>query len=274
MGLLIIDESKCKKDGICASDCTPAIIRLNGSDAFPHVRPEDEAACTLCGHCVAACPHGALNHSRIPAEGCLPIQDDQVITHDQAVQFLRSRRSIRRFKDRAVERDKISRLIEIARYAPSSGNSQRVEWAVFTDRKQMREFAEMTVDCLRKVVQENFPAVVPSYLPRIVAAWDAGNDSVLRNAPVLIVASAPEEVANGMADVVLCLSYLDLAAPSMGLGTCWCGLVQRGLRQWPPLREAIGLPEGHTHHFPIMLGYPQIKYHRLPERKPPKIVWK
>ena len=274
MGLLVIDESKCKKDGVCVSECPAAIIRLKGSDACPHVRPEDEAACILCGHCVAACPHGALNHSRIPAEGCPSIQEGLMITHEQAVQFLRSRRSIRRFKDRAVERHKISRLIEIARYAPSSGNSQPVEWAVFTDRKKMRLFSELTMDCLRKIVQESPPAAVPSYLPRIVAAWDAGNDSVLRNAPVLIVASAPKELPNGMVDVALCLSYLDLAAPTMGLGTCWCGLVQRGLLDWPPLREAIGLPEGHTSHFPIMLGYPQITYHRLPERKKPKIVWK
>jgi hypothetical protein len=29
----------------------------------------------------------------------------------------------------------------------------------------------------------------------------------------------------------------------------------------------------YPHHYPMMLGYPKFKYHRLPERKPPKIAW-
>jgi hypothetical protein len=43
---------------------------------------------------------------------------------------------------------------------------------------------------------------------------------------------------------------------------------------WPPLQKAIGLPEDHTHHYPMMLGYPKAKYFRLPQRKEPKITWK
>jgi nitroreductase len=42
---------------------------------------------------------------------------------------------------------------------------------------------------------------------------------------VLVVASAPKEATNGMVDVTLALSYLDLLAPTMGLGTCWAGLL-------------------------------------------------
>jgi ferredoxin len=69
-------------------------------------------------------------------------------------------------------------------------------------------------------------------------------------------------------------SYPELAAPSMGLGTCWAGLLQGALLGWPPLQKAIGLPEDHSHHYPMMLGYPKAKYFRLPQRKPPKITWK
>ncbi|NQU15958.1 MAG: 4Fe-4S binding protein [Desulfobacteraceae bacterium] len=35
MGLLIIDENKCKKDGICASECPMAIIKLKDDESFP-----------------------------------------------------------------------------------------------------------------------------------------------------------------------------------------------------------------------------------------------
>jgi hypothetical protein len=60
----------------------------------------------------------------------------------------------------------------------------------------------------------------------------------------------------------------------MGLGTCWAGLLKGALLGWPPLQKAIGLPEDHTHHYPMMLGYPKAKYFRMPQRKQPKITWK
>jgi nitroreductase len=202
------------------------------------------------------------------------VRSELLINQEQAVQFLRSRRSVRRFQNKSVEKEKILRLIELARYAPSSGNTQLVRWLVFTDKDQIKEFSRMTVDCLREMLRNGRRSAIPPYIARIVSAWDAGHDGVSRDAPVVIVASAPGKALHGMADLILSMSYLDLAAPTLGLGTCWSGLFQRGLLEWPPLREAMGLPEGHTHHFPIMLGYPKIKYHRLPERKPPIINWR
>jgi nitroreductase len=66
------------------------------------------------------------------------------ISEEQAVQFLRSRRSIRAFiKDRPVEKETIKKLIEIARYAPTGGNSQMVEWTVFTDKAKMKELSRL-----------------------------------------------------------------------------------------------------------------------------------
>ena len=66
-----------------------------------------------------------------------------MIDEAKAVQFLRSRRSIRLFKDKPVEKEKIQGLIEIARYAPTAGNSQLVEWLVFSDRNTVKEFAKL-----------------------------------------------------------------------------------------------------------------------------------
>lgn len=188
---------------------------------------------------------------------------------------MRSRRSIRLYRDKTVEKEKIQRLIEIARYAPTSGNSQLVEWLVLSDRSEIRKLAGLTAEWLRRLLQKN-PGLAAArpYMPRIVTAWDAGNDSVLRNAPVLVVASAPMEAVNGMVDLALALSYLDLLAPTMGLGTCWAGLLQGALLGSPPIKETLGIPKEYPHHYPMMLGYPKVKHYRLPERKPPKITFK
>lgn len=273
MGLLTIDASKCKKDGICAGECPTAIIKLKDKDSLPEMVPGGKAFCLVCGHCVAVCPHGALNHSQVNLEDCAPIDKGLGITEGQAVQFLRSRRSIRFFKDKPVEKDKIQRLIEIGRYAPTASNSQLVEWMVFTDPAKIKEMAQLTVDWMRSVIKDNPQSPQASYLPMIIAAWDFGYDAVLRGAPALVIASAPKEATNGMVDLTLALSYFELAAPTLGVGTCWAGLLQGALLSHPPIKEAVGLPEGYPHHYPMMVGYPKAKYHRLPERKAPKITW-
>lgn len=273
MGQLIVDEQRCKKDGICASECPLAIITLNDGNGFPELVPGGEQMCLACGHCVAVCPQGALSHDHVPVEACPAVDKDLVIDENQAVQFLRSRRSIRFFKDRSPDRATLQRLVEIARYAPTAGNGQRVEWIILTDRSRIRELAGMTVDWMRAILEKSPKSAAP-YMPAIVGAWDMGFDAVLRDAPVLVVASAPGKDSNGMVDVTLALSYFELAAPKLGLGTCWAGLLEGALLSSEQLREGLGLPSGHPHHYPMMVGYPRSRYYRLPERKPPAITWK
>ena len=273
MGLLRVDTNTCKKDGFCIQECPFGIIGLEGDNGFPDINPGGEVLCSSCGHCVAVCPHGALSHERVPIEDSPLIQKNLTINEEQAVQFLRSRRSIRFYEDKPVEREKIQRLIEVARYAPTAGNRQLVEWLVMSDKSVLNRLTGITIDWLRKLLNDN-PGLAKIYPPfqSILAQWDSGSDSILRNAPVLVIASAPKEATNGMVDVTLALSYLDLLAPTMGLGSCWAGLLQGALLSLPSLKEIAGIPEPHSHHYPMMLGYPKVKgYFRLPERKPPKI---
>ncbi|MGD0230952.1 MAG: nitroreductase family protein [Syntrophorhabdales bacterium] len=275
MQLVQIDKEKCTKDGMCLGECSPAIIERSRADGYPEVATGNEEACLLCGHCVAVCPEGAITHRGIPIEDSPPIIRDLTIGEQQAVQFLRSRRSIRLYEERAVEKEKILRLIEVARYAPSAGNAQSVEWLVLEDRSEIRKIAGLTVEWIRGFLKKD-PGlgIARPYLPRAVTAWESGRDPVLRGAPVVIVASAPAEAANGLVDLTLALSYLDLLAPTIGLGTCWAGLLEGALLSSPSLREIVGIPEGHPHHYPMMLGYPKAKYYRLPARKPPRITFR
>lgn len=272
MGLISIDTGKCNRDGFCVRDCPTAIIALP-ENGFPVIAPGKEGSCLECGHCVAVCPFGALSHARIPIDKSPAVRDGLCLSEEQAAQFLRSRRSVRRFLDRPVEKEKIRRLIEIARYAPTGGNSQTVEWLVMDDKSRIKEISALAVEWLRKIVKNPQVVAASPYLPLTVAAWDAGFDSVLRGAPVLITAMAPGEAMNGMVDLTLALSYLDLFATPMKLGTCWAGLLQGALLNSPAVKAAVGIPETHPHHYPIMVGYPEPKYFRLPERRAPKIAF-
>ncbi len=203
-----------------------------------------------------------------------PIRKEDAVTHEQAVQFLRTRRSTRFFKDKPVEKERFQQLIDIARYAPTASNAQSVEWIVINDRDRIRGFAEETIGWMRKVLEKDPQLASAPYMPILVAAWDMGIDAVLRGAPGLVIARAPKTDPNGMVDITLALSYLELAAPSLGLGTCWAGLLQGALLSHAPLKLAVGIPEGFPHHYPLMIGYSKARYYRLPERKNPPITWR
>ncbi len=271
MGLLIVDKSKCKKDGVCVQECPTAVIRFGKQDGFPEIPAG--GVCLACGHCVAVCPQNALDHQLVPVAESPAIREDLVINEQQAVQFLRSRRSIRKFQNKPIEREKIQKLIEVARYAPTAGNSQLLEWRVITDKSQIQKIAAQTIEWIRQVIKDPKTAATAPYFPMIVAAWDMGFDSVLRNAPAVVVASAPKEAMNGTVDLTLALSYFELIAPVLGLGTCWAGLLQGAMLNSPVVKAAVGIPEDHPHHYPMMLGYADVKYRRLPQRKAPKIVF-
>jgi len=269
--LLTIDPDKCNRDGICVAECPARIIRQTRKDAVPAVIEGGEESCIACGHCVAVCPEGALSHRAVPLSACPPLDGTENIPHTQARRFLRARRSVRVFKNKPVARADIARLIDVARYAPTASNAQLLEWTVIADAGKIRELAEMAVAWMRQAVgtAPDHPRMI--YLSRFVAAWDAGTDSILRGAPVLVTASAPKEDLNGMVDLTLALSYLELAAPTLGLGTCWAGLLQGAMLGSPALKAAVGIPEDHPHHYPMMLGYPAFRYYRLPERKAAKV---
>jgi nitroreductase/NAD-dependent dihydropyrimidine dehydrogenase PreA subunit len=273
MGLLIVDEEKCKKDGLCVRECPMVIIRLKDGKGFPEMVPGGEAVCNNCGHCVAVCPHGAMSHKNVPIEESPLIESNLDITEEQCVQFLRSRRSIRLFKKAPVEREKVARLVEIARFAPTGGNSQPVEWIVITEAETIRDVGRLTIDWMKALIRK-VPQMLPPYFPIIVKAWEMGHDAVTHGAPCLIIASAPQAAVTGMVDVTLALCYLDLAAPRLGLGTCWAGLVEGALQSSADLRNLVGLPEDNTHHYAMLMGYPVTRYYRMPQRKAPKITWR
>jgi nitroreductase/NAD-dependent dihydropyrimidine dehydrogenase PreA subunit len=274
MGFMKVDETKCKRDGICAAECPRRVIELKGQESFPTVAAENEYYCMMCGHCVAVCPHGAVSLEKIPIETCPEIQKDLLPSLEQTRHFLRSRRSIRVYKDEEVDRQTIQQLIEIARYAPTASNSQTLHWTVITGRERLSELSEMAVDWMRRVIAAQPKSPLATYFAPVVSGWDNGYDGILRTAPNLILASAPKEASNGLVDCAIALTYLELAALAMGLGTCWAGLLQAAMLNTPALVQKIGLPEGHTAHYPMMIGYPKFKYYRLPERNRPTIHWK
>ncbi|RJP88125.1 MAG: hypothetical protein C4518_11280 [Desulfobacteraceae bacterium] len=111
------------------------------------------------------------------------------------------------------------------------------------------------------------------HMELVVGAWDFGVDVVCRDAPHLVIAHGLAADATAQSACTIALTYLELAAPSLGLGTCWGGFFGAAAMFWPPLQEALALPKGHVCYGTAMVGRPKFKYHRLPARNTPKVTW-
>ncbi len=142
------------------------------------------------------------------------------------------------------------------------------------NREELRRLAGIVIDWMHWMVAQMPEAAQALHLGRTLERWNAGHDVILRGAPVLIIAHAEKENRMAPTTCTIALTYLELAATSMGLGGCWAGYFNAAATLFPPMIEALGLPEGHQCYGAMMVGYPRFNYHRLPTRKTPEILWR
>jgi nitroreductase/NAD-dependent dihydropyrimidine dehydrogenase PreA subunit len=274
MSLLTVDQEKCKRDGICSEACPMGIIEFKDKDAFPSLIDGGNKLCIRCGHCVAVCPHGAMSHAIMKPEECQSVNVDWLFGPEQVEHFLRYRRSIRNYKNKQVEQETLTQLINVARFAPSAHNFQPVKWLVIYEKDEVQRMAGCVIDWMRHLIKENSPLVASMHLNRVVSFWEKGNDLICRNAPHVIVAHAHKDDRTAPAACTIALTYLELAAPSFDLGTCWAGYFNAAATLWPPMQQELGFPEGNVNFGAMMIGYPKFKYHRLPLRNDAEIIWR
>ncbi|MDH5525045.1 MAG: nitroreductase family protein [Desulfobulbaceae bacterium] len=266
MSLITIDKTKCKKDGICAGECPFSLIVDNKEDGFPELRPAAAKLCIRCGHCLAVCPHQALTFDQTSPADCLNTNRKTLPSPEATRQLLMERRSIRTYRNKPVDREILSQIIDASRWAPSAKNMQPVNWLIIENPEEVKRLSGHVVEYLKEV----------KAYPGLIRAWDNGRDMVLRGAPHLAVAHASAAKSlHPEIDSTIALTYFDLAAASHGVGTCWAGILMGAADLgYQPLLDALNLPEGHKVYGALMVGYPKFKYFRIPPRREPIVTWR
>jgi nitroreductase/NAD-dependent dihydropyrimidine dehydrogenase PreA subunit len=273
MSLIMIDQEKCKRDGFCIRECPGQIINIE-EDSFPAIAEGMEEFCINCGHCVAVCPHDALTLTTMPLAQCPEIDKKLHPRAQQIKQSLTARRSVRRFKKKIVSHELLENLLDVARYAPTGSNKQQVHWMIFENPEEVRRLASLVIDWVRIMLPQTQDEYFTKRMNRIIAAWERGSDRVLRGAPHLVVVHSPADIPYALVDSTIALTYLELYAYSLGLGTCWAGYFTTAASLHTPLAAALNMPAGHVCHGAVMLGYPQYKYRRIPLRNAPLVTWR
>lgn len=269
MTVLTVKQEACTKCGLCEQICPMGVISLESTG------PEEihSERCISCGHCTAICPQGALDNSCSPkveeALTAVPVVDSQM-----AEQFLRARRSIRHYQSKPVAQDTIRQVLEVARMAPTGGNTQGVAYHVVSQPQVLSAIVEAVITWMEQELAKGAPSAV--YYGGLVKYYRrTGRDLIFRGAPHLIIATANKKMGGlGRDNCHFALAYAELFAPTLGLGSCWAGFFEMcAATGYQPLYDILALPEEHVIGGAIMLGYPRHSFQRLVSRKPLQISW-
>ncbi|WP_371381025.1 nitroreductase family protein [Sporomusa aerivorans] len=268
-----VDQEKCTRCGVCATVC-PGVLGMG--DNGPRIIRD---LCVSCGQCVAVCPTGALDNENTPlarqqASPAMPAIDETA-----AARFLRARRSIRNYEQKNVQREKLIKLLDIARMAPTACNSQGIVYHVVDQPDTLKQIAAAVIDWTEAELGGNPMLATAKYAPHLTMMVEiyrqTGEDVVLRSAPCLIVALSDKNAfAVGRDNTYIAFAYAQLLATSMGLGTCWAGLFEYcAAAGYEPLLKLLNLPQNMQITSGMMVGYPQFTYKRLVDRDSLQVTW-
>ena len=183
--------------------------------------------------------------------------------YDRLLELIRSRRSIRRFTDRAVSREDLVRLLEAARWAPSNHNRQPWHFLIIEDRQQLHQLAEaVRRDLIAKT--KSLPEAAGGYFhefidyatffaeaPMLVVALHKRPVSL--SAAVLAGLRNPELVSCEPLSAAMAVQNLLLAAQALGLGAC---VLTGPLLVPEALTRTLALPPGYDLACLVAVGYP------------------
>jgi nitroreductase len=144
---------------------------------------------------------------------------------------IKTRRSIRAYKDKPIEDEKLEAVLEAGRLAPSASNLQEWKYVVVKD-KALRHKLVGAANGQRFVGQA----------PAVIVACAVQTDHVM-----------PCGELSYPIDVAISVDHITLAAVEQGLGTCWIGAFKQ-----EEVKKLLGIPEDVRVVVLLPIGYPDV----------------
>jgi nitroreductase len=195
------------------------------------------------------------------------------------------RTSIRRWKPVPVEKEKIEKVLEAGRRAPSWGNTQPWRFIVVQDKAKIEEIAKaaggqphinapvLIVCCgsINDFSRKQHREALKQLRDAGVTDWtdEFLDDVVLKSeafAPYLL--GEPVMTVKAGEQVMIAVAYMTLEAVNQGLGTCWVGAITP-----KDVHKVMKLPDSIFVHTLLPLGYPGEDPKPRPRKDISKIVF-
>lgn len=171
------------------------------------------------------------------------------------LELFKKRQSQRAYKDTPVEPEKIERILEAARLAPSACNAQPWKFIVVDDPELKNQIADATSAKLLGMNHWTKQAPVHIVIVEESANISSNVGSVIkrRHFPIM--------------DIGIAASHISLQAAYEGLGTCFIGWFNE-----KRVKKLLNIPTGKRPQLIITLGYPDSEIREKIRKDKTKIV--
>ncbi len=280
-GIISIEVTKCNGCGLCVEVCGDEDFVIENGKA--KASGPAHFGCFACGHCMAICPKDAIRIEgrEFSSDAIFNLSPkEEIADYESLNNLLQKRRSIRKFKDKAVEESVIEKIIESASTAPMGIPPWDVHLLVLNGKDKVREFSGdfckvckdmkmMTSPVVLSVLKlfmnkhthKFFKEFLTPMLKKYVEAYEKGEDYVTYDAPLAIYFYGTPLA--DPADTVIAATYAMIAAESLGLGTCMLGAIHPMIQNGPSgrrFREKFGIKYKSKEGLVVIFGYPKVKF--------------
>jgi ferredoxin len=276
-----INEELCTGCGLCVSVCKDFGIEIENGKVRETIHPL--FGCIGCGHCMAICQSSAIEifgRTLSPDDLFDMPGKEKTAAYEQLLSLLQGRRSIREFKEIAVDDELIKKILDAARTAPMGLPPSDVNVLVLNTKAKVRAFAEDFCSYL-----EDMKWIVSNWFLFLMRPfWGKANDEMFRKFIKPLIHIYTDNFRNGInlvnydapllmyfygspytdpADPIVTATYSMIAAESLGLGTCMIGgvhpFIQRG-RKAKEFRKKQGIKFASREGLIVIFGYPEVEY--------------
>ena len=171
------------------------------------------------------------------------------------LELVQSRQSDRAYLDKPVEKEKIERILEAARLAPSACNAQPWKFVVVTDSEKRMQIADTTASKLLSMNHFTKQAPVQLALVEENANFTSSVGGMLTNKHYPHI------------DLGIVASHICLAAADEGLGSCMIGWCDE-----KKVRKVLDIPGNKRVMLVILLGYSAQKLREKKRKSKEEIV--
>ena len=254
--------------------------------------PERESICLECGQCMAVCSTDAIKISKYTYEDNFIKLPENTVDYQKYIYFIATRRSIRNFKNKPVEKELIEKMLNSLDYAPYGAEPNKVEITIINNRKKIEKILPLTEKFLDNVVKwvdnpiisriikskkglETFNTLKNHLYPmsKLENYKLKYGDRITRGAPAIVVFHADKRAEEHTNNSLIYATYMIFALHSLGLGGTINGIIPAAINKVKQIKQKFNIPEQHEAVISIMFGYPKYKYQKTLKREHKKVNW-
>lgn len=164
---------------------------------------------------------------------------------NEVLENIKTRRSIRKFKEKKVERELLDKIIEAGTYAPSGKNRQSAIIIAITNKELLDKLAKINAEVINL------------------------NKKTMYDAPAVLVVLANKDIPTYIQDGCAVLENMLLAAHSLGLGSCWVHRAKEEFEteEGKEILASLGISGNYEGIGHCLLGYPDEEGHLSPRKE-------